>query len=244
MTTVLDALERAADAAEAAMVETENWDEVVGEGADGRPTLRVDDAAERAALDVLGELDARVVSEESGAIGEGEGLLVLDPLDGTGNAVRGVPFYSFSAAHLGGEDSALVKDLVNGDVFTYGDGVSRMNGEEVSVSGASDISASSISLYTYGTERGTDISIRARRTRTLGSAALELCYVAAGILDGMASLRSGLSPTDYAAGRMIVEGAGGAVETMGEESVEQVERTVSLHAGPPALVAELGRWSR
>ncbi len=226
------------------MEETEGWGEVVGEGADGKPTLRIDDAAERAAVDVLGELDARVVSEESGVIGEGESLLVIDPLDGTGNAVNGVPFYSFSAAHIGEDDAALVKDLVHGDVFTYRDGVSRMNGDEISVSGASELSEASISLYTYGTERGAEISLRARRTRTLGSAALELCYVAAGTLDGMASLRSGLSPTDYAAGQMIVEGAGGAVEVIGEESMEAVDRTVSLLAGPPALVTDLGRWRR
>lgn len=236
--TLLDAGEAVRDAVD----DVKQPAEVVGIGADGKPTVRLDQVAEDAALEVLGELDARVVSEERGVIGSGRDTVVMDPLDGTGNAVRGVPFYSFSAACVGSAEAAAVVDLVRDDVFTYVDGSSRLNGREISVSDADDLSDATISLYTYGTRRGEEISYRVRRTRTLGSAALELCYVATGALDGMASLRGGLSSTDYAAGRLIVEGAGGVVEVVGEESLESVDRTVSLLAGPPSLVTDMGRW--
>lgn len=244
MASILETFRDASAAVRRAVEDLDDWSGVAGEGADGRPTLRVDEAAEEAALGVVEDLDARVVSEERGAIGDGDGLVVMDPLDGTGNAVNGIPFYSFSAAYFGERPVALVRDLVHGDRFTYSNGVSRMDGREISVSGTGDLSDASISLYTYGTEAGSEVSLGARRTRTLGSAALELCYVASGRLDGMASLREGLSPTDYAAGRLIVEGAGGVVETRGEVDMERVDRKVDLIAGPPGLVTDIGRWVR
>lgn len=241
MSTVLERLREAGDAVREAVEGLEDPSEEVGVGADGKPSLRIDTAAEDAAVEVLRDLDARIVSEEAGVVGEGSGTVVIDPLDGTGNAIRGIPFYSFSAAHVE-EGVALVMDLVGDDVFTCVDGVSMLNGEEIRVSGEASLDTATVSLYTYGTRRGEEVSYGARRTRTLGSAALELCYVASGALDGMASLRGGLSPTDYAAGRLVVEGAGGAVEVRGEETVDRVDRTVSLLAGPPELVTDMGRW--
>ena len=95
-------------------------------GADGTPTTKIDDVAERAAIRVLKE-DGRpfnLISEEIGSITIGEGAeltIVLDPLDGTHNAVYDIPFYSFSMAICGNDLSQIyygyVRDLVTGDVY-------------------------------------------------------------------------------------------------------------------------------
>src|SRR2546425_11842326 len=75
--------------------------EVVGRGADGAPSARIDRVAETAVLRVLDYEDARlnVLSEEAGFIDRrGDRTIVLDPIDGTHNALRGVPAYSLSMA--------------------------------------------------------------------------------------------------------------------------------------------------
>src|SRR5439155_707517 len=75
--------------------------EVVGRGADGAPSTRIDRLAEETVLRVLDYEGAalNVLSEEAGFIDRGgKAILVLDPIDGTHNAIRGIPTYSVSLA--------------------------------------------------------------------------------------------------------------------------------------------------
>src|SRR5437867_5677168 len=99
--------------------------EVVGRGADGAPSTRIDRVAEAAVLRVLEYEEARlnVLSEEAGFIDRGgDATLVLDPIDGTHNALRGVPAYSVSMAvgrsHLADIEEGLVRDLVRSEEHT------------------------------------------------------------------------------------------------------------------------------
>ncbi|HVG36455.1 MAG TPA: inositol monophosphatase family protein, partial [Thermoplasmata archaeon] len=91
-----------AEAVQHAVAElVEDPSEVVGRGADGAPSARIDRVAEAAVLRVLDYEDARVnvLSEEAGFIDRGgDRTIVLDPIDGTHNALRGVPAYSVSMA--------------------------------------------------------------------------------------------------------------------------------------------------
>ena len=109
-----------ADAVQRAVAQMEgDPGEIVGRGADGAPSARIDQAAEAAVLRVL-EYEGsslNVLSEEAGFVGrKGDSTLVLDPIDGTHNAVRGVPAYSVSLAigqtALSDIEEGLVRDLV------------------------------------------------------------------------------------------------------------------------------------
>src|SRR5437762_12996232 len=107
--------------------------EVVGRGADGAPSARIDQLAEETVLRVLDYEGAalNVLSEEAGFIDRGgKATLVLDPIDGTHNAIRGIPAYSVSLAigheRLPDAQEALVGDLVPGPPDYAGKGGGRV----------------------------------------------------------------------------------------------------------------------
>ena len=179
-------------------------------GADGTPTKHVDEIAEKAILELLpAGLD--VVSEEAGAIDHGgERVLVVDPVDGTTNAVRGIPFYCVSLAigkrTLADVEVGLVLNLCTGDIYegARGEGATR-NGRPVRVrpQGKQRVVATS--------------SMRPEETpsravlRSFGASALEMALVGAGALDGYHHAKPILRVIDVAAATLIVREAGGVV---------------------------------
>jgi len=205
---------------------------IVKMGADGTPTKMIDVAAEEKVIEILKDVERPVtlVSEEIGEFKIGEGssevFFVVDPLDGTSNALKKIPAYGISIAvadarnHL--EDSltiqdievGLVKNMATGDLYeaVKGEG-SWMNGEELIPSVQDDISSSSIGAFIYGTkvQRINNLCKMIRRMRILGSVAIELCYVASGAYDAFMDLRGNLRIVDIAAAKLIVEEAGGVV---------------------------------
>ena len=190
-------------------------------GADGTPTEKIDETAENAALEIL-EADGRsmrFVSEELGEkiIGKRpEFTFVLDPIDGTFNAVHGIPFYCVPIA-IGGSDLsdiryAYIRNLVNGDIYTAERGKGAfLNNKRIHVSSRPEFSELSVISYGHRQHAVAINSHNIRRVRTFGSAALELCYVASGVFDAFIDLRRMLRVTDIAAGKLIVEEAGGLV---------------------------------
>ncbi len=214
----------------------------------GAPTNLVTEMDARAEALVLDHLrrafpaDA-VLAEESGARGGSSGRRwIVDPLDGTTNYAHGVPVYAVS---IGLErDGRVVLGVVfdpNHDelfVAERGSGAS-MNGETLTVSRAATLDESLLASgfpYAIRETRETNLpeyaafSLRARGVRRLGSAALDLAYVAAGRLDGYWELR--LGSWDAAAGALLVEEAGGRIS--------------NLEGGPldldaPSIVASNGR---
>jgi len=222
----LELCNRASQAAADAIVNlvgTPEANRTLYEGADGTPTKLIDEAAENAILEVFQNdgRSMRILSEEFGEkiLGDApEFAVVLDPLDGTYNAASGIPYYSVSIA-IGEPDLSdtrfgYVKNLANGETYHAESGKGAyLNGKRIKPTGNSTLSEFCVSVYSCRPhiERTNRLCKRVRRIRILGSAALELCYVASGKMDAFVDVRGALRPTDVAAGKLIVEEAGGIV---------------------------------
>jgi myo-inositol-1(or 4)-monophosphatase len=165
----------------------------------------------------------RVLAEELGGGEEPASRFcwIFDPLDGTTNFAHGLPIFCASLAlEVDGRiEVAAVYDPTRKELFTAerGEGA-RLNGAPMRVSGAAELINSLLCTgFPYDVHGSLDEIVglfgdfvaRARAVRRLGSAAIDLCYVAAGRLDGFWEQR--LQPWDIAAGALLVEEAGGRV---------------------------------
>src|SRR2546422_1086406 len=223
--TVKELLLELAEAVQHAVAElVEDPAEVVGRGADGAPSARIDRVAEAAVLRVLDYADARVnvLSEEAGFIDRGgDRTIILDPIDGTHNALRGVPAYSVSMAigrsHLADIEEGLVRDLVSGATYYAAKGQgAKLNGRPIQIHtyNPKDL-LFTVYLGSNAHPDAARVAGLARRVRNLGAASLDLCLVARGAADlyymhsAVPDLR--LRVVDIAAGILIVREAGGLV---------------------------------
>jgi len=146
---------------------------------------------------------------------------IIDPLDGTTNFAHGYPFYCVSIAveEKGEIVCGAVYDPVREEMFSAARGAGAYrNGERLKVSNVDRLSqALLITGFPYNFRERLDTVIRqfgkflvaSQAVRRGGSAALDLCYVASGRLDGFWELY--LQPWDTAAGHVILEEAGGRV---------------------------------
>ncbi len=198
--------------------------EILGRGADGAPSSRLDRVAETAVLKRLGEGRAAVdvLSEEAGFLDRGgERLLVLDPVDGTHNALRGVPAFSVSLAighqRLADVEEGLVRDLVSGATYYAAKGKgATLDGKPIHARrfDPKDV-LFSVYLGSNAEEDAARVAAKARRVRNLGAASLDLCLVARGAADmyymHSREERLKLRACDIAAGTLIVREAGGEV---------------------------------
>jgi myo-inositol-1(or 4)-monophosphatase len=149
---------------------------------------------------------------------------VFDPIDGTTNFAHGLPIFCASLAlEVDGQAVvAAVYDPTRRELFTAElGGGAHLNGRPVRVSAARElVDAMLVTGFPYDVHQRVDEIVglfaafvgRARAVRRLGSAAIDLCYVAAGRLDGF--WESDLKPWDIAGGALIVAEAGGRVTTM------------------------------
>lgn len=194
-----------------------------GEGGDD--TTAIDAAAEEAVVARLESLDAdfMLVSEELGerAFGSGGPMrVVVDPVDGSVNAKRGIPFFSLSLAVAEGP---ALGDVTFGYVYDFGAREEWMarRGEGAYLDGA-DLPPADPSrpLEILGFEGTTTAAIAqtapalvgvAERLRVMGSLALSLCHLAAGRVDGVCSLKPARS-IDIAAAQLLVRQCGGSIE--------------------------------
>lgn len=183
----------------------------------------MDRAAEAAIVDVLlgTRPDDGMVGEEGTDVPGTSGVRwIVDPLDGTTNYLYGLPGFGVSiAAELDGEVVAgLVLDVVRDEVFaaTRGGGATR-NDQPIRASDATDLALSLISTgFAYDARRReaqaevlTRVIPHVRDIRRLGAAAVDLCSVACGRVDGY--YERGLALWDMAAGRLIASEAGAVV---------------------------------
>nr|MDO8100201.1 inositol monophosphatase family protein [Candidatus Njordarchaeota archaeon] len=218
------------------LVGTELAGELVKIKPEGDVTTKVDAAAEEAATKVLEEsgMSFTLISEESGRKEFGKekgGTIVLDPLDGSANAIRGIPAFSVSIAFSKGNRlsevcEALVVDLVNGVLFEseLHKGAKR-NGSPISSSkvirklseSMIGVDLNLVDLRIYSKKIMGILNI-ARRKRYLGSNALEVCLVACGKYDAFIDLRGMSRVTDTAAACLILKEAGGVM--VNERGVE------------------------
>jgi len=175
-------------------------------------------------------------SEEAGYVDrDGDKTLVLDPVDGTHNAIRGVPAYAVSMAigreRLSDVEEGLVRDLVTGASFHARKGRgTTLNGRPIRVRRfVPDDSLFSVYLGTNAAPDAARVASKARRVRNLGAASLDMCLVARGAADlyymHTAVHETKLRVVDIAASTLIVREAGGAVETLDGGDVDLALRT-------------------
>jgi myo-inositol-1(or 4)-monophosphatase len=209
----------------------------IGPGAGGDRTVYLDQLAEDIALRHLERAYRsgrrfRLLSEE---IGErdfgGDELVLLDPLDGSLNARQGVPYFAIMLAAAAGERlqdvrTAYVANLVTGDEFTAeaGLGAARGSGRISAADPGSDrfgIIQLDAPSFPAAVERAQPLTREAERVRILGSAALNLCLTASGVI----SLQCAPLPVrafDLAGPLLILREAGGTVSDLDGRSIDAV----------------------
>ena len=194
----------------------------VGVGADGTPTEYVDKLAEDVALRFLKKAKNKVnlLSEEAGFVDMGgEYTFVLDPVDGSRNACRGIPFYAVSLAvgkeMLSDVEYGIVKNIPTGDMFTAekGHGAYLNKQPVITPDNPGRDTISCLSLGKNHDERTIALADN-NIVRSLGSASLEMCMVAIGALDLYMVGKEYLRVTDIAASTLIVREAGGLVRNI------------------------------
>jgi myo-inositol-1(or 4)-monophosphatase len=192
--------------------------------------------------------DHAVLGEEFESEGERETIArhcwVIDPIDGTTNYAHGLPIFCASLAlEIDGEPCVgAVYDPTRRELFTAERGAGAwLNGAPLRVSPASTlIDALLVTGFHYNVQRDPDELIglfaefvtRAQAVRRLGSAALDLCYVAAGRFDGMLTSRACRS-VDAAAGQLVARQAGAelAFESSGLDVSLDLEARYHVAAG-------------
>ena len=217
-------------------------------GADGTPTSFIDQVAEEKIINILKNADtySYLVSEEIGELKLGKGtkrsivltqelrrtdlseeetpkfIFLIDPVDGTSNAIKKIPAYAISVAvakvnqgrvaTINDVELGFVYNLANGNFFEAEKGKGcKLNNEKVKPSDNIKINQMTLGGFTKsGTSEASKLVDSARRMRVLGSVVLELSYVASGKYDAFLDLR-GSRIIDIAAGKLILEEAGGII---------------------------------
>jgi len=198
---------------------------VVGQGVGGDETTAVDAAAEAAIVMRLAELhdeqgvDFHLVSEELGerTFGTDPALrVVVDPIDGSMNAKRNIPYFSVSVAVAEGP---MMKDVVFGFVHDFGTGEewtaergkgARLNGEalgDVRPKDKIEVLVLEATVAASVADKVVAFVPLARRLRIMGSLALSLCNLAAGRVDAVCSLKEARA-VDIAAAQLLLREVG------------------------------------
>jgi fructose-1,6-bisphosphatase/inositol monophosphatase family enzyme len=205
----------------------------LGIGADGTPTCGVDRVAEERILRCVDEmkLPVNVLSEEIGYIERGfERTLVIDPIDGTHNAILGIPFYSVSLAvgksSLNDVEFGLVKNIVTGDTYYAEKGKGAfLNGNRIAVKKFNP-KQSTFLVYMgmYSHPDTFHVARKSTKTRSLGCASLEMCMVAEGKVDAYYMNcelhEKSIRVIDIAASALILREAGGEIVTLSGEPLD------------------------
>ncbi len=222
--------------------------EKVKMGADGTPTSYIDIIAEDKVINILKNAPvlSYIISEEVGELKLGKGtkrsinlseelkrddlteeetpkfIFLVDPIDGTSNAIKEIPAYGISIAVANVPEGRLatLNDVELGFISNFGNGNffkdekgkgCWLNNERVHPSDVINISQMTLGGFTKsGTSSASKLVDNARRMRVLGSVVLELSYVASGRYDAFLDLR-GSRIIDVAASKLIVEEAGGII---------------------------------
>ena len=181
-----------------------------------------------------------IIGEESGEQpGTADYQWIIDPIDGTRNFIYGLPYFSISIAIMHHQKLAhgVVYDPIRQELFTASRGKgAHLNDRRIRVTQNKQLATSLIGIgFKQANAVCQAISDVCGDTRRLGSAALDLAYVAAGRLDGFVEYH--LHRWDIAAGILLVKEAGGLIcDTDGGETYLQ---TGNIVAGTPAILKQL-----
>ncbi|HZA76413.1 MAG TPA: inositol monophosphatase [Acidimicrobiales bacterium] len=243
---LVELLHEAALAVRAALDGIDDWG-LAGSGGAHVGQHHSDLAADAAALGVLEQADVGILSEESGLSGaEREIVVVVDPLDGSTNAHRGVPWFATSlcAVDRDGLRAALVVDLVHGRTYTARrGGGAAVDGQPIGPTTCTDVRDAFVGIS--GLPGGT---LGWRQFRSLGAAALDLCAVAEGVLDAYVDCSpSAHGPWDYLGGALVCIEAGAIIgDAEGREllTLDHLARRTPLAAATQPLFDTLAAGRR
>jgi myo-inositol-1(or 4)-monophosphatase len=194
---------------------------VVGDGMGGDETTAIDAAAERVILARFEGLDdLTIVSEEVGVLGDGATHVVIDPIDGSLNAKRGIGFFALSIAvasgsTMGDVDFGFVHDFGSEEEWTATRGQgARLDGTPLE----GELPKEQIEILAFEATRTVSVAEKAAavvdlayRLRIMGSLALSLCHLAAGRIDAVCSLKPARA-VDIAAAQLLVRERGLAID--------------------------------
>jgi myo-inositol-1(or 4)-monophosphatase len=227
---------------------------VVGAGMGGDETTAIDAAVEQAVVarfDSAGD-DFTLVSEELGVRAGGDTWVVLDPIDGSINAKRGLPFFALSVAI---SEGGRMDDVLFGYVYDFGTGEewTAERGAGTRLNGAAldgDRPKDRIEILALEATR-TDLVARhtpplvglVHRLRIFGSLAISLCHLADGRVDAVCSLKPARS-VDIAAAQLLVRERGLAIELpeqppFGAAPLDLEGRSRVVAAGTEELCAQI-----
>jgi myo-inositol-1(or 4)-monophosphatase len=211
-----------------------------------------DRAAEEAVIEVIQRHypDHAILAEESGMQGESDTVWIIDPLDGTTNFLHGFPQFCVSVGvQVNGRlEAAAVYDPMRQEVFAAarGDGAT-LDDRKIRVSGRKELEFALIGtgfpFRQADMEMGPYLGMLGKIVRNTagvrrpGAAALDLCYVACGRLDGF--WETGLKAWDLAAGTLIIREAGGIVS--GLDGSEDYLESGHILCGSPKVYAGLAK---
>jgi fructose-1,6-bisphosphatase/inositol monophosphatase family enzyme len=226
--------------------------------ADGSLFTEADLESQRRFIEALPQfLPGAVLGEEMTAAEQGErwnegarGLWCIDPIDGTTNFANGIPLFAVSIAYLIDHEPVLgvVYNPITDESFYAARGAGAfLNGTELPLrAGATSLrdAVAGVDFKRISHHLGDELAVRPPyySQRNFGSSALEWCFVAAGRLD--VYVHGGQMLWDYAAGRLILDEAGGQAEALDGGhlmSGPAIKRGV-IAAASPALFAEWSAW--
>lgn len=232
-------------------------------GADGTPTSFIDIVAEEKVINILKNAPvlSYIISEEIGELRLGKGtkrsislthelrrediedderpkfIFLVDPIDGTSNAIKEIPAFgiSIAVASVPKGRLATLNDVELGFISNFGNGNffeaekrkgCWLNNEEVHPTNIVNFSDITLGGFTKsGTSSASQLVDNARRMRVLGSVVLEISYVASGRYDAFIDLR-GSRIIDIAASKLILEEAGGIIT---DKYGEKLNNKLSIH---------------
>lgn len=229
-----------------------------GIGAGGDVSRNIDIIAEKAVLDYLKKVgfECVVLGEECGRVelsDNPKGFVIMDAIDGSANAVRGIPFFCCSlafAAHdqLSSVTDGVITDLSTGQMYwaTKGKGC-FFDGKQVRVDGAADAKGeiANKSIYkivgvnTSGASRELMAKLQPifenyNHVRHFGANALEMALFARGLVDVFIDLRKKIRIQDLAAGYILVKEAGGVIL---DENYAELDSDLSYEARLSFMIA-------
>lgn len=218
---------------------------LIGRGASGDKTYQIDRIAEDIVISALEKSKEAltVISEEIGVKDfKGGGIKVLiDPIDGSRNAIAGIPFYCTSIAIANGDtianiELAYIVNLINGDEFWAERGKGAfLNGEKINTQPTEEFYLIAYEAQNPHKDITSILPLlsKFRKTRCFGSTALDLAYLA----NGAISVFITPSPSrsfDFAAGWLLVKEAGGIITDIDGNNIDTKEinlkRSTSLLA--------------
>ncbi|HUK44283.1 MAG TPA: inositol monophosphatase family protein [Gaiellaceae bacterium] len=200
------------------MPSREERERPVGEGKGGDITAALDEAAERVVLAHFDRPDIRIVSEEIGIRGDGPLTVVVDPIDGSQNAERAIPYFALCVAVAEGP---TMDDVVFGFVHDFGSGEewtavrgggAFLNGEPLTGAPKDFVEFLSIEATRAALvlDRLEKLAPLTDRVRVMGAQAITFCHLAAGRTDAVACLKPS-RPVDFAASQLLIRERGFAI---------------------------------